>query len=839
MTNWTRRDLLKTGGLAISAGVLSTAVRPTGALAQFAQPGVANPRGSSVASNSAAQSTIRERLSLDFGWRFHLGHSADPSKDFGYSGQSVFAKTGGLFEPSRPEFNDSNWTAVDIPHDWAVALDFKNDPLLDSHGYKPLGRDYPDTSIGWYRRVVDVPATETGGRLWIEFDGVFRDSIAALNGIYLGRHASGYTPFRYDVSDFVNYGGKNILVVRVDATLGEGWWYEGAGIYRHVWLRRMNPVHVAHNGTFVTSELRRDAAVLTVLTEVDNDSDSDQSCRVVTRIVDPSGKTVADATSTPIATPAQARREFRQQITIKKPALWSLEDPNLHHAVTVVEAGGNAVDKYNTAFGIRTVRFDPNHGFFLNDKPVKIKGTCNHQDFAGVGVALPDRIHYFRVEKLKEMGSNAYRMSHNLPTPALLDACDQLGMLVMDETRMMSSSAEGLEQMETMVRRDRNHPSVIIWSIGNEEDLQGTHTGASIAESMKRVVRRLDSTRPITEAMNSDWGKGLSAVVDVQGFNYHSAEQMDAFHRQFSQQPAIGTETASTVSTRGVYQNDKDAGYVSAYDLNVPPWAQLAEYWWPVYAERPWVAGGFAWTGFDYRGEPTPYRWPCINSHFGIMDACGFPKDNYYYYQAQWGDQPVLHLFPHWNWRGKEGAEIDVWCYSNLEQVQLFLNGESLGRKNVPRYLHLEWKVPYAPGTLEAKGYKNGRQVLASKRETTDSPAKLALVADRQKILADGQDVALVRVQVVDAQGRVVPVASSPVEFHISGNGKLIGVSNGDPSSHEADNANRRHAFNGFCMAIVQTTRESGELRLEANSPGLQSAAIIINSQATNPAHLV
>jgi beta-galactosidase len=836
MTDWTRRELLKTGGLAISAGMLSTAMRPSGALAQPAQAGASNPRDSSVNFDGAAQSRSRERLSLDFGWRFHFGHAADPTKDFGYSGQSAFAKTGGLFEPSKPEFDDSDWAAVDIPHDWAVALDFKNDSSLDSHGYKPLGRDYPATSIGWYRRVFDVPISDKGRRLWIEFDGVFRDSIAALNGIYLGRHANGYTPFRYDVSDFVSYGGKNILVVRVDAALGEGWWYEGAGVYRHVWLSRTNPIHIAHNGTFVTSELRSDGAILTVLTEVDNDSDSEQNCRVTTRIVDSSGKTVANASSTPISTPARTRRAFRHQITINQPALWSLEDPNLYQAVTAVEAGGNAVDEYNTTFGIRSIRFDPNQAFLLNDKPVKIKGTCNHQDFAGVGGALPDRIHYFRVEKLKEMGSNAYRMSHNPPTPALLDACDQLGMLVMDETRMMSSSPEGLEQLETMIRRDRNHPSVIIWSIGNEEDLQGTDTGARIAESMKHVVRTLDPTRSITEAMNNDWGKGLSAVVDVQGFNYHSAEQMDAFHRQFSQQPAIGTETASTVSTRGIYQNDKKGGYVSAYDVNVPPWAQLAEYWWRVYAERSWVAGGFAWTGFDYRGEPTPYQWPCINSHFGILDTCGFPKDNFYYYQAQWTDKPVLHLFPHWNWQGKEGIEIDVWCHSNLEQVELFLNGQSLGRKSVPRYQHVEWKVQYAPGTLEARGYKNDRQVLTSKRETTDSPKKLALLADRQKISADGQDVALIQVQVLDAQGRVVPVAGSPIEFQFSGSGKLIGVGNGDPSSHEADKADRRRAFNGLCMAIVQSTRKSGEVRLVANSPGLQSAAIIISSQAASPA---
>ncbi len=833
MTDWTRRDLLKSGGLAISASAASRLLgnRVVGESALDAAVGGSE---ASRSSGSGERPPLRERLSLDFGWRFCLGHATDPSKDFGYTSQSLFSKTGGMLDPSKPDFDDSQWSSVDIPHDWAVALDFKNDPQLDSHGYKPLGRDYPATSTGWYRRVFDVPASDAGRRIWIEFDGVFRDSIAVLNGIYLGRHGSGYTPFRYDVSDFVNYGGKNVLVVRVDATLGEGWWYEGAGIYRHVWLSKTNPIHVAHNGTFVTSELSLDLATLSVSTEIDNDSDSEQSCRVLTKIVDPGGRSVADAQSTSLSIPAVTRREFRQQLTIKDAALWSLEEPNLYRAVTMVDADGNAADEYETAFGIRTIRFDPDKGFLLNDKPVKIKGTCNHQDFAGVGIALPDQIHFFRVEKLKEMGSNAYRMSHNLPTPALLDACDQLGMLVMDETRMMSSSPEGLEQLETMIRRDRNHPSVIIWSIGNEEDLQGSDTGARIAKSMKRLVRKLDSTRPITEAMNEDWGKGLSAVVDVQGFNYHSAEQLDAFHRQFPRQPTIGTETASTVCTRGVYENDKQAGYVSAYDANIPPWAQLAEYWWPIYAERPWVAGGFAWTGFDYRGEPTPYKWPCINSHFGIMDTCGFPKDNFYYYQAQWTDKPILHLFPHWNWNGKEGNEIDVWCHSNLEQVEVFLNGQSLGTKNVPRYGHVEWKVKYAPGTLEVRGFKNHRQVLTAKRETAGSPAKLALIADRKEISADGRDLSVVQVQVLDAQNRLVPIAGSPIEFHLSGNGSLIGVGNGNPSSHEADKADRRHAFNGLCMAIVRSIRQPGELRLEATSPGLAPVVIVINSHAAN-----
>ncbi len=496
---------------------------------------------------------------------------------------------------------------------------------------------------------------------------------------------------------------------------------------------------------------------------------------------------------------------------------------------------GKTTDQYATTFGIRTIKFDPDEGFFLNGKPVRIKGMCNHQDHAGVGSALPDRIQYYRIDKLKEMGVNGYRTSHNPPTPELLDACDQLGMLVMDETRRMSSDPEAIGDLERLIRRDRNHPSVIIWSLANEEPLQGSDRGARIVSSMKRLARRLDPSRPVTTAMDDGWGEGVSGVVDVQGFNYHHGKEIDDFHQRFPKQPTIGTETGSTVSTRGIYLNDKEQGYVSAYDVNHPEWAETAEVWWKIYAERRFLSGGFVWTGFDYRGEPTPYEWPCINSHFGILDTCGFPKDNFYFYQAWWSDKPVLHLFPHWNWPGKEGQEIDVWCHSNLEKVELFLNGKSLGAKEVARNSHVEWKVPYKPGVIEARGFKGGRQVLVDKRETTGGPAKILLRPDRHEIKADGEDVSLVEVQVVDGQGRLVPVAGNDIVFHVSGNGKIIGVGNGDPSSHEPDKANKRRAFNGLCMVIVQSLKQPGEIRLEASSPGLEPATVALTSLSATP----
>ena len=435
------------------------------------------------------------------------------------------------------------------------------------------------------------------------------------------------------------------------------------------------------------------------------------------------------------------------------------------------------------------------------------------------------------------MGSNAYRTSHNPPAPELLDACDRLGMLVLDETRMMSSTPEAMSQMDHMIRRDRNHPSVVMWSLGNEEwAVQGEERGRRIVQSMKNLAHRLDPSRPITVAMDSDYssGKGIPRAVDVQGFNYQR-EDLDAFHRNFPVQPTIGTETAGTYSTRGIYASDAGKGYVSAYDVNCPGYGATAEQWWKFFADREFLAGGFVWTGFDYRGEPSPYGWPCISSHFGVMDVCGFPKDNYFYYKAWWGSEPVLHLFPHWNWNGEEGREIAVWCYSNSKVSKLFLNGTSLGTKSVSRNSHLEWKVRYSPGVLEARGSTNGEVVLIARRETTSAPAKLTAEPDRRKISADGRDLSVITVKVVDDQGRLVPIGANGIDFEIKGPGRLIGMGNGNPSCHEGEkpsspNKGTRSAFNGLCVAIVQSLESAGYITVEVSSPRLQGFSVDVEA---------
>lgn len=798
----TRRDLLKSS---VAAPLAAGASLPASA------------------QNAASAPPLRERLLLDFGWRFHFGHAADPAQDFGFGRSHDFAKSGTFLEPSKPDFDDAQWQAIDLPHDWAITLPFEKSDKRDTttYGSKPLGRAFPATSIGWYRRTFDIPASDLGRRIALDFDGVFRHAMIVLNGHYLGLHESGYAPFHCDVTDFVTYGGRNVLVVRVDATHNEGWFYEGAGVYRHVWLVKAAPLHVAHGGLFVTAAVKPGAALVTVAAEVANDSDAPRTCRLAAAIAGPGGKPVAAASSAPAQIPAWSVRTLRAQATLTGPALWSIETPNLYRASAAIEDAGVPVDRCETAFGVRTIRFDPDKGFFLNGRRVEIHGTCNHQDHAGLGSALPDRVQSYRIERLKEMGANAYRTSHNPPTPELLDACDRLGMIVMDETRTMDSTPRALAELESLVRRDRNHPSVVLWSIGNEEPEQGTGRGARIAAAMKRLIRRLDPTRPITEAMNFGFeGKGVQEVVDVHGFNYNENE-IDPFRKTHPKLPLHGSETASTLSTRGVYVNDKERGYVSAYDLNAPPWGSTAEKWWKFYAARPWLAGGFVWTGFDYRGEPTPYAWPCISSHFGLMDTCGFPKDVYYYYQAWWGSKPMLHLFPHWNW--KDGDEIDVWCFTNQPRVELFLNGQSQGVCDVERNGHVSWKVKWAPGAIEARAGS-----LTAVRETTGEPARILLSPDRERIAADGEDVSLIAVSIVDRRGRVVPTASSEITFEISGAGKLKGVGNGDPSCHESDLGPKRSAFNGLAMAIVQSARRPGAIQVNARSAGLDPATVSI-----------
>ncbi|UAL11769.1 beta-galactosidase GalA [Caulobacter segnis] len=817
------------------------ALAATAGAAMLARSGAAASQ--TLSALAAVDLGPRERISMDFDWRFALGHAADPDKDFGFgANQRTYAKQGAsapswwVAAAAQKDFDDSAWKPVTLPHDWAVELPFADNPdykpsgkpddedLRAAHGYKALGREFPQNSVGWYRKTFALPASDAGKRLSIEFDGAFRDALVIVNGYILEREDSGYSPFRVDITDIANVGGDNWLTVRVDASLGEGWFYEGAGLYRHVWLVKTAPVHVPQWGVFVRAKVD---GTIQIDTDLVNEGDTAQAFEVSHAVLDASGKPVLAVAPAADRIPGWERQSLSQTVTLANPVLWSLENPHLYTLVTETKVGGAVVDRFVTRFGVRSIRFDGQKGFFLNDKPVKLKGSCNHQDHAGVGAAIPDALQVWRLEQLKSMGSNAYRASHNPPTPELLDACDRLGVLVIDETRRMSSDPTSMDELERLVRRDRNHPSVILWSIGNEEPQQGTARGAKVATTMKRLVNRLDPTRLVTAAMDSGFGEGISAVIDVQGFNYRH-EKMDDFHARFPNMPIIGSESASVVTTRGEYVRDEAKSYVPAYDTDHPWWATTAEKWWSHAAERPWMAGGFIWTGFDYRGEPTPFnRWPSISSHFGAFDTCGFPKDNYFYYRAWWRSEPLLHLLPHWNWEGREGQPVAVWAHSNCDKVELFLNGKSQGVREVKANHHVEWSVLYAPGVIEAHGYRSGKVILLQRRETAGAPAALRLTTDRSKLKADGQDVAILKVEVVDAKGRLVPRADTLVRFELSGEVDVIGVGNGNPTSHEPDVAAQRKAFNGLLQAIVRTRRnQAGRARVVAVADGLKSASL-------------
>ena len=536
--------------------------------------------------------------------------------------------------------------------------------------------------------------------------------------------------------------------------------------------------------------------------------------------MDVAGKLVAATMAPAQQIPVDGAARFEATAKIVRPALWSVETPNLYTAVVTVKSGDRTRDAERITFGVRTIRFDADRGFLLNGKPLKIQGTCNHQDHAGVGSALPDRVQAFRVGVLQGMGCNAVRTSHNMPTPEWVEACDRMGMTMMCETRQMSSSPEGLAQLEVMIKRYRNSPCIILWSIGNEEArLQDDEAeqGAKIAAAMVRRCHELDPTRGVSAAVHGDNEKGPSDALDIIGFNY-ALMIPDRYHKEHPARPIYGSETSSTFSTRGVYQTDALRNTVSAYDVNTADWGERAEEWWTFYATREWAAGGFAWSGFDYRGEPDPYGWPSINTQYGIVDTCGFPKDSFFYYKAWWTKEPVLHLFPHWNWEGREGSEIPVWVYSNLDEVELLLNGKSAGRQKVPRLGHVEWKVRYESGVIEAQGWKDGELLLTEQRETTGAVATLRFAADRTTIDADGQDVVVLTVDALDIAGRTIPTASNLVNFKVRGEGVLIGVGNGDPNCHESDKEPKRSLFNGLAQVIVQSTRKSGEVEIEAST---------------------
>jgi beta-galactosidase len=756
---------------------------------------------------TGAKTTEPQKMLLDAGWLFHRGEVPDTN------------------QVAMASYDDRQWQTVNLPHDYVLdgTYDSKGDR---GHGYLPI-------TTAWYRRHVFIPRADEGKSLELDFGGIFSDSEVWLNGQLLGTHRSGYTEFAYDIRPAVRYGADNVITVHVDPRRLEGWWYEGGGIYRHVYLNVRDRLHVVNYGVQVTSvvphgnEGADDEADLTLQTTVTNEAPALANFEVWSEIIGPDGNSlVTDKAARIVA--AGGRGQALQQAVIMKPQLWSPDSPRLYQLRTTVVQDGRAVDTRTTTFGIRTIYFDADKGFFLNGKHVEIQGVACHQDFPAVGIAVPDSLQEWRVRQLKKSGANGWRTAHNPPNDAVLDACDRLGMLVMDENRHLGNTYNhhspagtvftNADDLATMIQRDRNHPSIIMWSMCNEEPLQGKPEGARIFSAMMKVVHEYDRTRPITCAMNAGWLKpvGIADVEDLIGVNYND-KSYDAIHKAHPGKPMFGSEMGNSKTARSVYEDDRTNGWVTSYNLTDIPWQAIAD--------RPNMAGCYIWTGFDYRGEPNPNGWPDVSNNTGLLDNCGFPKDKFYYLKSWWSDEPMVHLMPvSWNWPGKEGQNIRVIVFSNARQVELFLNDKSLGRQTMPRNGHLEWEVPYTPGRLVAKGFTDGKLMASDMVETVGAPARLVLSPERQTLHADGSDTVVVPVSVLDARGRFVADASNRVSFQLTGGGRLLGVGNGNPGDHDPDRANQRNAFNGHCITLIQAGGQPATLELMASSPGLAPA---------------
>ncbi|RKP54434.1 glycoside hydrolase family 2 protein [Cohnella endophytica] len=782
----------------------------------------------------------RTLQNFDADWKFHLGDI--PIKlaiKGGMTGgvtdtqvieESEWLKIADFDERERSVINEDEWTRVDIPHDWCVEgsyiYDGDKEKQYRNHGYLPVG-------VGCYRKVFNIHMEDFGKKIGIEFEGVMRNSTVWVNGHLMGTHQSGYIGFFYDLTDLLRYGdeGENVIFVKVDASEYEGWWYEGCGIYRHVWLVKTNRLHVKRYGTYITTPtVQEEEAHVSIRTNVCNENPFSMDFTLSTSIVDCNGKIVG-CTNDNKTINGDTTIEIESGVIISNPELWSPERPYLYVAVSDVIAEKKIIDSYKTTIGIRTIEFTPDKGFYLNRKPYIIKGTCNHQDFAAVGIALPDQITEYKIRLLKEMGSNAYRAVHHPPSPELLHLCDSMGMLVIDENRKLDVSPDGIKNLKSMLFRDRNHPSIIMWSLENEELLEGTKVGTRMLDTLSRITHKIDPTRPTVACMNHAWNEGgYGSSVDIMGYNYGQRnDQYIKDHEKYPDRIMIGSESSSCTTTRGEYTNNALFGYCSSYGDHIPEWACSHEKSWQDLVSYPFISGIFVWTGFDYRGEPVPNKYPCIGSHFGIMDSCGFPKDAYYYYKSIWTDEPTVHIFPHWNWPGKEGQQIDVWGYSNCETVELFLNDECLGIKVVDRTSHLDWKVIYAPGNLIAVGKNNGVEVIRKVVVTTGYPEKMKLYVEKIASKSEENVIVIIKVSIVDHNETIVPTADNEVVFNVKGNGKVIGVGNGNPSSHEPDKGIRRRAFNGHCMAIIQIGDGKGDVSLEVTSKSLASTSLVIN----------
>lgn len=779
---------------------------------------------------------------------------------------------------ARPEYNDADWRMLNLPHDWAVEGEFSRDnPSGTGGGALPGG-------VGWYRKTFTADKADQGKRLRIDFDGAYMNSTVYINGHELGTRPYGYISFSYDLTPYIKWGEKNVVAVRVDnAEQPNSRWYSGCGIYRNVWLTKMNPVHVAQWGTYVTAdEVSKNSARLTVRTTLENEQATDAPLELLTQLIDENGKVIGNA-STRLTVEQGKQLEAAQEIHVENPELWSVDRPYLYTIKTEVLVDGEPVDTYRTPFGIRTFRFDAQKGFILNGEQVKINGVCMHHDLGCLGAAVNTRAIERQLEILKEMGCNGIRCAHNPPAPELLDLCDRMGFIVMDETFDMWRKKKTRHDysryfnewherdLTDLIVRDRNHPSIFMWSIGNEVLEQWTDAKADtlsleeanlvlnfgrspdmlakegemsvnslLTKKLADMVRSLDSTRPVTAGCNEPNPNNhlfRSGALDIIGFNYHD-DWFAGVPENFPGKPFIVTESVSGLMTRGYYRMPSDSMFIwperwdkpfheasfscSSYDNCHVPWGNRHEGTMRHVKNNDFISGQYVWTGFDYIGEPTPYGWPARSSYFGIIDLAGFPKDVYYMYQSEWRpDKAVLHLFPHWNWT--PGQDIDLWAYyNNADEVELFVNGESQGvRSKGKDDFHVMWRVKFEPGVVKAISRKEGKVVAEQEIRTAGEPAQIRLTPDRSTIQADGKDLSFVTVEIVDKDGNLCPNAENDVTFAVEGAGFIAGVDNGSPISMEKFKDNHRKAFYGKCLVVVQNNGADGNIKLTATAEGL------------------
>lgn len=730
-------------------------------------------------------SAQRSVSSLNLDWAFHLGDAASMQGDFTH-GTEYFtyrAKAVGQNKgPASVEFDDKDWTRVNLPHDWVVDLPYHG-KASHSHGYKQVGWQYPQNSIGWYRRHFTVDKEDEGKAVSIRFDGIFRNAQVFCNGFYLGTEPSGYASQEYNVSEYLNYGGDNIIAVRCDATTEEGWYYEGAGIYRDTWLIKKDARHKIDNVFYTWKDGK-----LTVKVEA--------TCDYRNTLLDHQGNIVAQG---------------KEALSISQPHLWSITDPYLYTLKTETSGGEDAVC---TKVGLRTLTFDAKEGVLLNGQPFKFKGVDLHLDHAGVGVAVSKALWIYRINKLREIGVNAIRWSHNPASDVALDVCDSLGILCIDENRLMGTNQEHFDLLRRMIVDHRNHPSVALWSIGNEEWwIEGNDKGEKIARTMIDYARTIDDSRLYTYGCSG--GFGIVKQVDIHGYNYIIQNDVDNRHKAYPDWVVVGTEETSGCGTRNVYQTDSIKGWMKSINMageERSKWEKnVIERGWKFYRDNIWAGGVFWWTGIDYRGEPNPMVWPATGSQFGILDYCCFPKDEAYYLKAAWTDQPVLHIFPHWNLKGQEGQQVEVWAYTNMDEVELLQDGKSLGRQKADKDSHLVWNTTYRPGRLVAYGYKNGKRVITERVETTGPAEKMTIDTSKSTLQPDGQDIVVVDITLKDKKGRYVPDACNPLQVSVSGPAEILGWGNGDPgfkTDERPQGNDRRHAtlkaFMGNAQVIVR-----------------------------------